>query len=66
MALIKLRKRHRLRCEPDDFTIQNQTTLLKTERETSRSMTLLVGGAAGISLNRRSKIEAYRHLSRNL
>ena len=45
-----LRQRHRLRGKPDDFTIQNQATLLKTERETSRSMTLLVGGAAGISL----------------
>jgi len=45
-----LRRRHRLRGRPDDFTIQNQATLLKTERETSRSMTLLVGGAAGISL----------------
>jgi len=45
-----LRRRHRLGGKPDDFTIQNQATLLKTERETSRSMTLLVGGAAGISL----------------
>lgn len=45
-----LRRRHRLRDRPDDFTIQNQATLLETERETSRSMILLVGGAAGISL----------------
>jgi len=45
-----LRQRHRLRERTDDFTIQNQATLLKTERETSRSMTLLVGGAAGLSL----------------
>ena len=45
-----LRQRHRLRGKPDDFTIQNQATLLKTERETSKSMTLMVGGAAGISL----------------
>lgn len=45
-----LRQRHRLREKPDDFTIQNQATLLKTERETSRAMTLLVGGAASISL----------------
>ncbi len=45
-----LRRRHRLRGRPDDFTIQNQATLLKTERETSRSMTILVGGAAAISL----------------
>jgi len=45
-----LRRRHRLREKDDDFTIQNQATLLETERETSRSMTFLVGGAAGISL----------------
>ena len=45
-----LRRRHRLHGKPDDFTIQNQATLLESERETSRSMTLLVGGAAGISL----------------
>jgi len=45
-----LRQRHRLRGKDDDFTIQNQATLLEIERETSRSMTLLVGSAAGISL----------------
>ena len=45
-----LRERHRLRDKPDDFTIQNQATLLETERETSRSMTLLIGSVAGISL----------------
>ncbi len=45
-----LRKRHRLRGKPDDFTIQNQATLLETERETSRSMALLVSSVAGISL----------------
>jgi putative ABC transport system permease protein len=45
-----LRQRHRLRRGPDDFTIQNQATLLKAEHETSQSMTLLVGGTAGISL----------------
>ncbi len=45
-----LRQRHRLRDKPDDFTIQNQATLLATERETARSMTLLVGSVAGISL----------------
>jgi len=47
---ILLRQRHRLRDKPDDFTIQNQSTLLATERETARSMTLLVGSVAGISL----------------
>ncbi|MFO8008204.1 MAG: ABC transporter permease, partial [Candidatus Brocadiia bacterium] len=46
-----LRERHRLRGgQPDDFTIQNQAQLLETQRETSRSMTLLVGSVAGISL----------------
>jgi len=45
-----LHQRHRLGGKTDDFTIQNQATLLQTEREASRSMTLLVGGAAGISL----------------
>ena len=45
-----LRTRHRLRERPDDFTIQNQETLLEAERETSQSMTLLVGSVAGISL----------------
>jgi len=45
-----LRRRHRLRDRPDDFTIQNQATLLATERETAQSMTLLVGSVAAISL----------------
>ena len=45
-----LRQRHRLRDKPDDFTIQNQATLLDAERETARSMTLLIGSVAGISL----------------
>ena len=46
-----LRERHHLReGDPDDFTIQNQAELLETQRETSRSMTLLVGSVAGISL----------------
>lgn len=45
-----LRQHHRLREKPDDFTIQNQATLLKTEHETSREMTLLVGSVSGISL----------------
>lgn len=45
-----LRERHRLGAKPDDFTIQNQATLLATERGTSRSLTALIGGVAGISL----------------
>jgi putative ABC transport system permease protein len=45
-----LRERHRLRDKPDDFTIQNQATLVDTERQTTRSMTFLIGSVAGISL----------------
>ena len=45
-----LRKRHRLDGKPDDFTIQNQATLLETERAAAESMTLLIGGVAAISL----------------
>jgi putative ABC transport system permease protein len=45
-----LRRRHRLDDKPDDFTIQNQATLLATERETAQSMTLLIGSVSAISL----------------
>jgi len=45
-----LRERHRLGDKPDDFTIHNQLTLLEAERETSRSLTLLIGSVAAISL----------------
>jgi putative ABC transport system permease protein len=45
-----LRQRHRLGGKPDDYTIQNQATLLATERETTGSMTMLIGSVAGISL----------------
>ena len=45
-----LRRRHRLDGKRDDFTIQNQATLVAGERETAQSMTLLVGSVAGISL----------------
>ncbi len=45
-----LRERHRLRDRPDDFTIQNQATLLAAEREAAQSMTLLIGSVAAISL----------------
>ncbi|MGO8749698.1 MAG: ABC transporter permease [Thermoguttaceae bacterium] len=45
-----LRRRHRLEDKRDDFTIQNQATLIEGERETAQSMTLLVGSVAGISL----------------
>ncbi len=45
-----LRDRHRLGDKPDDFTIQNQATLLEAERETAQSMTLLIGSVSAISL----------------
>jgi len=45
-----LRQRHRLRDKPDDFTLQNQATLLAAEREAAQSMTLLIGSVAAISL----------------
>jgi putative ABC transport system permease protein len=45
-----LRRLHRLKDKPDDFTIQNQTTLLETERETTRDLTLRIGSVAAISL----------------
>jgi putative ABC transport system permease protein len=45
-----LRERHRLAGKPDDFTIQNQATLLRTEHETTHALTLLIGSVAGISL----------------
>lgn len=45
-----LRQRHRLDDKPDDFTIQNQATLIAGERETAQSMALLVGSVSGISL----------------
>ncbi|MBC8876326.1 MAG: ABC transporter permease, partial [Planctomycetes bacterium] len=45
-----LRRQHRLDGKPDDFTIQNQATLLETERAAAESMTLLIGGVAAVSL----------------
>jgi len=45
-----LRKRHRLLGKPDDFTIQNQSTLLEAEQTAAESLTLLIGSVAGISL----------------
>lgn len=45
-----LRERHRLRERPDDFTIQSQSELLKTEQETSRTFTNLLSAVAGVSL----------------
>ncbi len=45
-----LRRRHKLGMEKDDdFTIHNQSDLIKLESDTSRSLTMLIGGVAGIS-----------------
>lgn len=47
-----LRERHRLnrRDKEDDFTIQSQTELLETQRETTGTFTALITSIAGISL----------------
>jgi putative ABC transport system permease protein len=46
-----LRSRHRLRAaDDDDFTIQNQSTLLAAARETSRLLITLTGSVVGISM----------------
>ncbi len=49
---VVLRERHRLnrRDKPDDFTIQNQTELLETQRETTDTFTALITSIASISL----------------
>jgi len=47
-----LRKRHHLTnfAKPDDFTIQNQTDVLKTQKEATDTFTMLIGSIATISL----------------
>lgn len=45
-----IREKHRLRDKPDDFTIQSQTEILKSERETTQTFTNLLSTVAGISL----------------
>ena len=45
-----LRDRHRLRDKPDDFTIQNQATLIQMQRESSQLLILLIESVAAISL----------------
>jgi len=47
-----LRERHRLdiRNKADDFTIQNQLTILETERATTQTFTTMIAGVAAISL----------------
>lgn len=45
-----LREKHRLRDKPDDFTIQSQSEILKSERETTQTFTNLLSTVAGVSL----------------
>jgi putative ABC transport system permease protein len=46
-----LREKHHLKeGKADDFTIQNQATVLETQRESSKAFTLLIGSIAAISL----------------
>ena len=45
-----LREKHRLRDKPEDFTIQSQTEILKSEREITQTFTNLLSTVAGISL----------------
>jgi putative ABC transport system permease protein len=46
-----LRQNHRLRGnQQDDFTVLNQTEIIKTQREASKTFTLLIGSVAFISL----------------
>lgn len=46
-----LRKSHRLKPEAeDDFTIQDQAQIMKSQQDTSQAFTVLVGSVAGVSL----------------
>jgi len=47
-----LRDRHHLtrHAKPDDFTIQNQVDVLKTQKEAADTFTMLIGSIAAISL----------------
>jgi len=46
-----LREKHHLReGKEDDFTIQNQATVLEAQRESGKAFTLLIGSIAAISL----------------
>jgi len=45
-----LKEKHRLKGKPDDFTIQSQTEILKSEKETTQTFTNLLSTVAGISL----------------
>ncbi|NOY58462.1 MAG: FtsX-like permease family protein [Calditrichaeota bacterium] len=47
-----LRERHHLtrHTKPDDFTIQNQADVLKTQKEATNTFTMLIGSIAAISL----------------
>lgn len=43
-------RQHLAEGRPDTFTIQNQQTLIRTERDAAQAMTRLIGGVAGIAL----------------
>jgi len=45
-----LEERHRRRRRSNTFTIQNQAELIETQREMTRSLTLLIGSVASIAL----------------
>jgi putative ABC transport system permease protein len=46
-----LRKSHKLKADKeDDFTIQDQAEIMKSQQETSQAFTVLVGSVAGVSL----------------
>jgi putative ABC transport system permease protein len=45
-----LREKHKLKGKPDDFTIQNQAEILRTEQITSQTFTNLLSAVAAISL----------------
>ncbi len=46
-----LREAHHIRTgKPDDFTVQNQVSVLEAQRESSRTFTLLISAIAAVSL----------------
>lgn len=44
-----LRKQHRLGNKADDFSVYNQLDLIRLQKETARSLTLLIGAVAALS-----------------
>lgn len=45
-----LREKHRLKEKQDDFTVQTQSEIVKTEKNTAQTFTRLLGSVAAISL----------------